>query len=260
MENAILAVSFGTSRDETREKNIAAVERALAARFPDFEVRRAFTSGMIRRSLAKRGIQIDGVSEALAALRDAGCRRVLVQPTHLLPGEEYDLLFEEAAAARNGFEALLVGSPLLAGEADMEEVLNILDAGLPRAAGEAAVLMGHGTDHACNGIYSRMNALARAGGHPDFYIGTVEARPSLSDVIGALQSDGRSRAVLTPLMLVAGEHARTDMTGGGESWEAVLRGSGIAVRPVLRGLGEYPAIRELYCRHAEEAMRCWTSM
>lgn len=254
-DRAILIVSFGTSCDDARERAIAAVERAVREAFPRMTCRTAFTSGMIRRKLAERGTLIPGVTEALAALRGEGVRRVLVLPTHLIYGEEYDKLCVEAHAMRGAFDDITIAKPLLANYDDVRAVLAAIDCGVPRRDGEALVLMGHGTAHHSNYIYAAMNDYVRDIGPDGCYIGTVEAYPALDSVLARLAKDGRRSAVLTPLMLVAGEHAQNDMAGDeDDSWMSRLRAAGIETRAVVRGLGEYEAVRALYCEHARQAL------
>lgn len=254
-DRAIIIASFGTSCDDARERAITAVERAVREAFPDLTCRGAFTSGMIRRKLAARGITIPGVTEALADLRDEGVRRVLVLPTHLIYGEEYDKLHGEAHAMCGAFDSVTVAKPLLANYDDVHAVLAEIDGGVPRRDGEALVLMGHGTEHHSNYIYAAMNDYARDIGLTGCYIGTVEAHPTLDSVLARLTKDGRRSAVLSPLMLVAGEHAQNDMVGdGADSWISRLRAAGIETRAVVRGLGEYEAVRALYCEHARQAL------
>lgn len=254
-DKAILIASFGTSYDNTREKTIGAVERRIEARFPDFICRRAYTSGMVRKVLEKRGIHIPGVTEALEELANEGVKTVLIQPTHLIYGEEYEKILAEAGAFEDRFQRISFGAPLLADYADIHAVLETLDAGIPRQEGEALVLMGHGANHFCNTVYAAMDYYAAAEGFESVVVGTVEAYPDLEAVSAALKRRGLKKAVLTPLMLVAGDHAQNDMAGDeDDSWANILRAQGLTVRTVLRGLGEYEALQERYCSHAEKAL------
>lgn len=253
-DKAILIASFGTSCDETRERNVGAVERAVAQRFPNHLCRRAFTSGMIRKKLQARGIAVHSVTEALRELSTAGVKTVTVLPTHLIYGEEYDKLCREVRMQKTVFESVCVAKPLLASYEEIHAVLAAIDDGIARAEDEALVLMGHGTEHPCNYIYAAMDYYAKDIGMRACFIGTVEAYPSIDTITAALKAGGWKRAVLAPLMLVAGDHAQNDMAGEEDSWLCHLRAEGIEARAVLRGLGEYEAVRALYCAHVQEAL------
>ena len=249
----LLVVSFGTTHEETCEKNIAAVERALAAAYPGREVRRAFTSNRVRKALAGRGMAIDDVPTALQKAREEGFANVAVLPTHLLYGREYDKLCAQAARETASFESLHVAPPLLADKEALYALAETLAAAFPPQEGTALALMGHGTDHLVNPVYAALQTIFRLLGREDVFIGTVEAWPTLEDVALQLQRGGYRRVVLTPLMLVAGDHAVNDLAGEGEdSWKSVLQSQGLETEIVLRGLGEYEAIRALYIRHAAD--------
>lgn len=250
-DQAILIASFGTTHLDTLEKTIGAVERAVAAAFPDVVCRRAFTSNMIRASLARQGMEIPDVPSALESLRSEGIRRVVVLPTHLICGEEYDKVSFAVQNAQDQFESIAIAAPLITGIADMQAVLSVLRAELPHTAEEGIVLMGHGTGHWCNTVYAAMNHYASENGFPEFFIGTVEAWPDLDTVIASVRRSEYTRVVLTPLMLVAGDHAKNDMAG---EWVAAFANAGVSVRPVIRGIGEYAGIQQLYCARVRSAM------
>jgi len=253
-EKALLAVSFGTSWDDTREKTIIPTERALAASFPERELYTAYTSGMVRRGVRQRGTETMDAGEALSRMEEDGVRDVLCQPTHMLCGEEFDRLAAALRERRDGFEHVSLGRPLLDSYEDIAAVLRILSGGIPREKDEALVLMGHGTRHFCNMVYAAADYFAQRNGFRDVCVGTVEAWPDLGTLIGTVKERGFSRAVMTPLMLVAGDHANNDMAGEGpESWLSRFGAAGIEARAVVRGLGEYPEIRELFCGHAHRA-------
>ncbi len=254
-KGAILVVSFGTSYEETLEKTIAATERRIAEAYPDYEHRRAFTSGIVIRVLAKRGIKVDDVATALGRLRDEGFTRVVIQPLHLIPGVEYHELLVEAGKARATFAELAVGEPLLSGPESFFELARVLEPSLPACApGEAVVFMGHGTHHAANAAYPTMQRVFDDLGLP-VYVGTVEGYPELPGVIRLLKRDGVRKVTLLPLMMVAGDHANNDMAGDeDDSWKSVLTREGFEVECALRGLGELPAVRDLYAAKAGAAM------
>ena len=248
MTQALLCVSFGTTWPEARA-GIDRVEEVLAAAVPQRRFARAFTSGIIRRTLARRGETVLGVAEALEQLAQAGTEDVLVQPTHLLPGREYDKLLAEAAPWAGRFHALRMGAPLLGGTEDLARLAEALDAAYPARPGEALVLFGHGTDHFANMVYPALQTAFRLLGRRDVLVGTVEGWPGYGEVASQLAGGGWRRVHLAPLMLVAGDHALHDMTGTPDSWQARLEAAGHDVRWTIRGLGEIPGVQELYRSH-----------
>ena len=258
-DTAVLAVSFGTSYRETREATIGAIETALENAFPQWEVRRAFTSQMIINKLKQRdGIEVDNVKEALKRAAADGIRRLVVQPTHLMDGFEYNDVKQELEAYRDAFDDLVLGAPLLDSEKDIADIIAaITDATAEYCDGQTAVaFMGHGSEAAANGIYSRLQAELRKAGFGNYYIGTVEAKPDLEDMLAAMEADASyQRVVLQPLMVVAGDHAANDMAGDEEdSWKSVLERRGYPVTCILKGLGELDAVRRMYAAHALAAM------
>lgn len=255
MKQAILAVSFGTTYPDTLEKTIAATERALAAAYPGWEVRRAFTSGMIIKKLrARDGLEIDTVAQALDRLEAEGFTHVAVQSTHFMHGEEYEKMLAQLEPYRLRLR-LSVGAPLLHGEQDYEAVAEGLLNWLPvPAADEALVFMGHGTAHFANSAYAQMEHVLRAK-NDRIYFATVEGYPTLESVKARLAKRPEIRKItLTPFMLVAGDHARNDMAGGDGSWKTELEAAGYQVRCLLQGLGECPAIQALFVRHCGQAV------
>ena len=256
MKQAILAVSFGTSYPDTLEKTIAATEQALAAAFPDWEVRRAFTSGMIIRKLWQRdGLLIDNVDQAMRRLEADGFTHVAVQSTHVMHGDEYEKMLAQLEPYRLRMQ-VRVGMPLLHAESDYAAVADGLHKWLPHPqADEALVLMGHGTSHFANSAYAQMEHMLQAK-CDRILVATVEGYPTLGSVRQQLAKNSAIRKViLAPFMLVAGDHARNDMAGDGKSWKAELEADGYAVRCVLQGLGQCPAIRALFVEHCRQAVQ-----
>lgn len=254
----ILVVSFGTSCGDSREKTIGGVEQAVAAAFPGYEVRRAFTSRVILRVLKQRdGLEIDHVEEALARLVRDGVKTLVVQPTHVMGGYEYDGMMAAVDRFRDRFDSVAVGGPLLSRDEDYDRVVAALagETAACRRAGAAAVFMGHGTGHASNQVYARLQERFDAAGADGCLVGTVEAAPTLEDMLAAVRAGGRARVVLVPLMVVAGDHVNHDMAGDGkDSWKSVFRANGFAVETVLRGLGELEAIQRIYVDHVRRAI------
>ena len=257
MKQALLAVSFGTTHHDTLEKTIAAIERDLGAAFPERDLYRAFTSGMIIRRLKERdGMDIDNTAQALERLAAEGYTDVVLQSTHVMNGEERDKMMAQALPFAGRFEKLSVGAPLLTEVEDYHEVAKALDESLPaKEAGTALVYMGHGTEHHANAVYALLEYVLHDMGRTDVHIGTVEGYPGFDEVCRRLEEQGDVKhVVLLPLMVVAGDHAKNDLAGDEEdSWKMQLEAKGYAVRCILEGLGENPGIREIFVRHAREA-------
>ncbi len=262
MKQAILMVSFGTSYNESRNCTIGAIESAVAERYPDYEIKRAFTSRIIINKLKKRdGIVIDTVEEALEKLKAQGVENVIVQPTHMMPGYEFDQLAAAANAYRSSFEKMAIGRPLLFDKNDMEAVAQILIDITKKYTKQysdgntAIVFMGHGTEHHANEVYHEMQkVLSRKAKH--YYIGTVEAIPTVADVIELAKKEGCKRAILQPLMVVAGDHANNDMAGDeADSWKSQFQAAGIEPTCIVKGLGEFDLIQKLYISHIQDVKK-----
>ena len=253
MKKAVVCVSFGTSVPAGRE-NITAVENVLRQAAQDRMFISAFTSPTIRRILRERGETVYSPAEALEALRSRGVTEVLLQPTHILRGHEYDKLKREAAPWRDRFDSLRVGNPLLSDTEDLRALAAGLSAAYPQQNGETLVLFGHGTDHAADLVYPALQTAFRLAGRTDVLVGTVEGWPAFRDVLAQLK--GGKTVHLVPLMLVAGDHALNDMAGADpDSWKSRLEAEGFAVRASLRGLGVMPAVQAMYRAHLEEELR-----
>lgn len=254
----ILMVSFGTSYNDSRERTIGAIERAVAAAFPGYEVRRAFTSQIIVDILKERdNLKIDNMEEALARLMQDGVKTLVVQPTHVMSGYEYDEMMARIDRYRDRFDSVAVGTPLLSSDEDYQRVVRALmeETGCCQQSGTAVVFMGHGTEHAANAAYARLQKAFTKAAAGRYLVGTVEAVPSLDDVIAAARKGGYTKVVLEPLMVVAGDHANNDMAGEKDgSWKTAFEAAGFEVQPVLKGLGEIEAIRQIYVDHAQCAI------
>lgn len=258
-DTAILVVSFGTSFNDSREATIGAVEEAISEANPGYEVRRAFTSQIIIDKLKERdGLEIDNVTQALDRAVADGVKNLVVQPTHLMDGLEYMDVVDELAEYEEDFDSVSIGEPLLTSDEDFQAVAEaITEETKGSDDGETAIVfMGHGTEAESNQVYAKMQEVLAAGGHENYYIGTVEAEPTLEDVIAALKEKGiYKKVVLQPLMVVAGDHANNDMAGGEEdSWKTALEAEGYDVECVIKGLGELPAIRSIYVEHTRAAL------
>lgn len=256
---AILVVSFGTSYNDSRDITIGAIENAVAQEFPQYEVRRAFTSQIIIDKLKERdGLEIDNVEEALERAAADGIAELIVQPTHLMDGYEYNDLKEALGIYAEKFKKITLAEPLLASDGDFAAVASaITERTASYDDGETAIcFMGHGTEADSNSIYAGMQEALTEAGFENYYIGTVEAEPTLEDVMKTLEEKGiYKRVVLEPLMVVAGDHANNDMAGDEEdSWKTVLENAGYEVECILEGLGQLPAIQKLYVKHTKEAL------
>ena len=254
----LLAVSFGSSYNETRDVTIGAVEAALQAAYPEYEVRRAFTSQIVIDILEEREkMEIDNVIEAMDRLVADGVKEVVVQPTHVMPGFEYDDVMAEIADYAGKFDSMKVGDPLLTSDDDYDALVASLleETAEYNAEGTAIVFMGHGTHHEANETYSRLQKRLNAAGAANYFIGTVEAEPSLDTVLSAVQETEATKVVLLPLMIVAGDHATNDMAGDEEdSWKSAFANAGYEVECVLKGLGQYAGVQNILVAHAGKAI------
>ena len=257
-ENELLVVSFGTSFNDNRRNTIGAIENALEKAFPDWSVRRAFTSQIIIDHVKSRdGEEIDNVKQALDRAVANGVKKLVIQPTHLMNGLEYTDLTEEVSQYADAFDKISIGEPLLSTDEDFKSVEEaITGATASYDDGQTAIVfMGHGTEADSNSIYSKMQENLKADKYDNYYIGTVEATPSVTDVLEQVKAGDYKRVVLRPLMVVAGDHANNDMAGDeDDSWKSIFEAAGYNVECVLEGLGSVDAIHEIYVAHAQKAV------
>ena len=250
-KKALLVVSFGTSYPETRTRTIDRIEEDLKNAFPDREFNRAWTSPKIIAKIRKRdGENIETPDQALDRLAAEGFDDILVQTTHIIAGYEYRITAAQLADRAGQFKRLRFGNPLLADTDDYRGTAGILGELYP--AGDV-VLMGHGSEHTMNAAYSALSYHLIRGGNSRIRIGCVEGYPEFEHLLPELRETGADRVTLAPLMIVAGDHACRDMTGGPNSWQSRLEADGCEVDAVLRGLGEVPEIRDIFVRHAQNA-------
>ena len=279
-EKELLVVSFGTSYNDSRRLTVGAIENAIENAFPDYSVRRGFTSQIIIDHVKKRdNIAIDNVKEALNRAIDNGVKNLVVQPTHLMHGAEYDELTETVNSYKDKFESVKIAEPLL-GEVgadataineDKAAVAKAITAEAVKTAeydsldaaaedGTAFVFMGHGTSHTAKISYSQMQAQMEQLGYKNVFIGTVEGEPedtSCESVIAKVKDAGYKNVILRPLMVVAGDHANNDMAGDDDdSWKSQFEASKNfdSVKTQIAGLGEIDAIQQLYVAHTKAAM------
>ena len=279
-DNEILVVSFGTSFNNSRAADIKGIEDAIQAAYPDWSVRRAFTAQIIINHVqARDGEKIDNMEQALERAVANGVKNLVVQPTHLMHGAEYDEMMEMVDSYRDKFESVAIAEPLL-GEvgsdatvinADKEAVAKAITAEAVKTAGfdsldaaaedgTAFVFMGHGTSHTAKVSYTQMQSQMNALGYKNVFIGTVEGEPeetACENVIEAVKAAGYTKVVLRPLMVVAGDHANNDMAGDDEdSWKSQFEASGEfdSVDCQIAGLGEVADIQQLYVAHTKAAV------
>ena len=278
-ENEILVVSFGTSFNDSRAEDIGGIEKAIAAANPDWSVRRAFTAQIIiNHVLARDGEYIDNVEQALQRAVDNGVKNLVIQPTHLMHGAEYDELCEALEAYKDKFESVAVAEPLLGEVGSDATVINADKAAVAKAItseavadseydsleaaeadGVAFVFMGHGTAHVAKISYSQMQTQMNELGYKNVFIGTVEGEPeetACEEVIKAVSEAGYTKVILRPLMVVAGDHANNDMAGDDEdSWMSMFFDSGLfeSVDAQIAGLGRIADVQALYVAHTAAA-------
>lgn len=251
-KKAILVVSFGTSHEDTRKVTIDAIEEAIGKTYPDYTIYRAWTSKMIIKKLKNRdNVIVPTVREAMEKMAEDGITDVVVQPTHVINGIENDLMKEDALSYRDRFHSILFGDPLLTTTEDSHRVIEAITHEFPQLTDrQALVLMGHGTTHFSNAIYAALDYTFKDAGYPNIFLGTVEAYPSLDSILKLVKCYGPEEIILAPFMIVAGDHAKNDMAGDDpDSWYSRFTEEGYKVSTVLKGLGQYPEIRQIFIDH-----------
>ena len=279
-DNELLVVSFGTSFNDSRTADIGGIEKALQTAYPDWSVRRAFTAQIIINHVQARDDEkIDNMDQALERAVDNGVKNLVVQPTHLMHGAEYDELTEAVENYKDKFESVKIAEPLLGEVGADETAINEDKAAVAEAItaeavktagfdsldaakeeGTAFVFMGHGTSHTAKISYSQMQTQMEQLGYENVFIGTVEGEPedtACEAVIEKLKNAGYKKVILRPLMVVAGDHANNDMAGDDDdSWKSQFEASGVfdSIDTQIAGLGEIDAIQQLYVAHTQAAI------
>ena len=279
-ENELLVVSFGTSYNDSRVEDIKGIEDALQEAYPDWAVRRAFTAQIIINHVqARDGEVIDNMQQALDRAVENGVKNLVVQPTHLMHGAEYDEMAEVLEQYQDKFESVAIAEPMLGEVGDDATVINedkaavaqaVADAAVQEAGfdsmeaaaedGTAFVFLGHGTSHTAKVSYSQMQTQMEELGFKNAFIGTVEGEPedtACEAVIEKVKEAGYKKVILRPLMVVAGDHANNDMAGSEEdSWKSMFEASGNfdSVEAQIAGLGRIDAVKQLYVEHTKAAI------
>lgn len=254
MKTALLVASFGTTHLDTLAENIVKTEEALGSAFPDCPVYRAFTSGIVRSRLkSKYDITVDDVEGTLTKIGADGFTHVILQPTLLIPGDEYDLICEAVQKA-SGPLTVSIGRPLLCDSQDLDTIISVLEKAYPVDPDTILLLMGHGSSHAANRLYEELAQKMREHTNSSMRLCTVEGTPTFEDAIQELIELPHRKVRLAPLLLVAGDHAKNDMAGEEpDSLRSLLTSQGFEVECVLQGLGQLDAVRQLYIERAVQA-------
>lgn len=260
MRKAILVVSFGTSYLDALENSIEKIEKEIQENFKEYDIFRSFTSHMIIRKLKSvYNMEVDTPEIVLEKIKDLGYDEVLVQPIHIIPGEEYDYVKGNVERFEKYFNSIKFGRPLFfyQGEEDMPNDYGIFIDSIKELLeckeDEAVVLFGHGSAHYSNAAYGALQTMLYDEGFERAFVGTVEGYPTLNSVLKRLNKNNIKKVKLVPLMVVAGDHVRNDMASDeDDSWKTILKENGFEVETHIHGLGEIKAFRKIYIDHIED--------
>lgn len=249
-DTALLMVHFGTTYDETRAKTIDAINEKAVKAFPQLKVREAYTSRIVMKHLAQRGIRKDTPVDALLKLRSEGIKMVKVQPSYIIDGIEMDRLRQDVEQVRPFFDSIWVSTPLLYSVEDAEKVCDILVNRHPADSKkrEHVLFIGHGTEGPATALYSQLDYMLRANGHSNYHVATIEGYPTQQTALAQIKAMKGKKVTLVPLLFVAGDHANNDIS---VEWKEAFEKEGLAVDVKLEGLGEVPEIQEMYIRRQE---------
>ena len=252
----VLVVSFGTSYDDTRAKTIDKIEDEIRAVCPENPFYTAWTSSIIRRKLQERdGVHVNDVQEALAEMKKDGIREVIVQPTFILRGHEFDKMKEQFMVCEGDFDKVTICDSLIMSEEDERKIAELLAEEYHLTDDEVLLFMGHGTDHAANVLYGEMNRIFEETGHGNMVMGTVEGDFSIENFVEKMKEVKPKKILLAPFMIVAGDHACNDMAGDDEdSWKNILEKEGYEVECFIKGLGEMETVRKLFAEHTQAVL------
>lgn len=246
-DTALLMVHFGTTYDETRAKTIDAINEKATQAFPQLKVREAYTSHIVMKRLAQRGIQKDTPTDALLKLRGEGYKKVIIQPSYIIDGIEMDRLRKEVEQVRPFFDSIRINTPLLYSVGDGQHVMAILvnrhKANAKKR--EHVLFVGHGTEGPATALYSQLDYMLRASGHENYHVATIEGYPTFETALAQIKALKGQKVTLVPLLFVAGDHATNDIS---VEWKEELEKQGLNVELHIEGLGEVPEIQDLYIK------------
>ena len=250
-DTALLMVHFGTTYDDTRAKTIDAMNEKATKAFPQLKVREAYTSRIVMKRLAQRGIKKDTPIDALLRLRAEGIKTVKIQPSYVIDGIEMDRLRQDVEQVRPFFDSIWVSTPLLYTVEDAEKVCEVL---VNRHTADAkkrehVLFIGHGTEGPATALYSQLDYMLRASGHDNYHVATIEGYPTQETALAQIKAMKGKKVTLVPLLFVAGDHANNDIS---VEWKEALEKEGLTVDVRLEGLGEVPEIQELYVKKIGE--------
>ncbi|MDD2447529.1 MAG: sirohydrochlorin cobaltochelatase [Tissierellia bacterium] len=255
MEKGIIVTSFGTTYEETRKLCIESIENRITEEFSDCVVSRAFTSRMVINKLKKRdNYFVDTPTEALERMKDKGVNNIYIQPLLIIEGLEYEKILREARdfIKENNKYSVTVGRPLLSSDLDYEKVVDALALD---NRNEAIVFMGHGSTHEMDISYERLERITHEKGYDNIFFATVEGKRTIDDVVEALITKKINKVLLTPFMLVAGDHATNDMASSDEdSWKNIVERNGVEVTLKIEGLGQRKLIQDIFIDHLKDTL------
>ena len=251
---ALLMVHFGTTYDETRTRTIDAINGKARTAFPQLEVRESYTSRIILRRLKTRGISKETPLEAMLRLRAEGFTHLIVQSTNIIGGLEMESLRRDVESVRPFFKDTRVGTPLIYSTEDALKVVDILANRIPANARqrEHVLFVGHGTSTPATAIYSEIDYMLKTEGHSNYHVATIEGYPTFDNALQKLRAAKAKTVILAPLMFVAGDHAKNDIS---QEWKEALEKAGFRVQLHLEGLGEIPAVQDIYLSHIAFLMK-----
>lgn len=252
LKKAILVVSFGTSFDETRVKNIDLLEDEIKTLYPDYSIYSAWTSKMIINKILKRdNKKINTVTDAVQKMILDNVEELIVQPTHVISGIENDIMTEEVLKFKDSFKSIRFGTPLLNDNEDAKKIATaIAEEYKETLKNESLILVGHGSNHNINFAYAALDYTFKEMGYKNVFIGTIEAYPHMEEVLNYMKDIESKKLTIIPFMLVAGDHAVNDIAGEeDDTWRSFFEKAGYSVNCVVKGLGEYKSIRSIYLNH-----------
>jgi Cobalamin biosynthesis protein CbiK, Co2+ chelatase len=253
-KKAILVVSFGTSYHETRMKTINAIEQTIHFAYPEYALYTAWTSSMIIKKVKTRdNLIIPTVCQAMEQIIFDGITELIIQPTHILNGIENDLMILDAMKYKKQIPNISFGAPLLTSTSDYKlAIKGVMTEFSTLSTNEALVFMGHGSSHDANSAYPALNYMLHTLGYNNVYLGTVESYPDFETIFAQIKKHDYKKIILAPFMIVAGDHATNDMASHeDDSWFTLFKNAGYEVECVLKGLGEYPQIRQIFLEHVK---------